>query len=88
MEKVIHIDKMICFGSRVREDHLKQSDFDIIIVLKDFEGKKFITRPVQLYAFWRFDEPVELLCYTPTEFERKIHQISTIREAIAEGLEI
>ncbi len=79
---------MIIFGSRVRGDHLRYSDFDVIIVSEDFERKKFVERPAGLYEFWPYDEPLELLCYTPEEFERKVKQIGTIQIAVKEGLEV
>jgi hypothetical protein len=31
---------------------------------------------------------VELLCYTPEEFERKREQITIVREAVREGIEL
>lgn len=79
---------MIAFGSRVREDHLLHSDFDVILVSESFQKLKFIERPAGLYQFWPYDEPIELLCYTPDEFERKVNQIGIVQQAANEGMEI
>jgi predicted nucleotidyltransferase len=68
------IDKVIIFGSRVRNDYLKNSDLDLILVSKDFEGKNFTDRIGENSHFldlWKGDYPLEILCYTPSEFEKK-----------------
>lgn len=88
LEKVLNIEKMIVFGSRARGDHLRHSDFDVIIVSEDFEQIKFVERPAALYQYWPYDLSLELLCYTPKEFERKIKQIGTVQIAVKEGIEI
>ncbi|NIR47009.1 nucleotidyltransferase domain-containing protein [candidate division KSB1 bacterium] len=88
LEKNLHIQKMIVFGSRTRGDHLVDSDFDVIVVSKDFKGVKFVERPVALYQYWPYDEALELLCYTPEEFERKVNQIGTVQIAAREGFEV
>lgn len=88
LEGSLTIQRMIFFGSRVRGDHLRHSDFDVIIVSEHFKHKKFVERPVDLYPYWPFDEPLELLCYAPDEFERKVNQIGTVQVAAREGVEI
>ena len=81
-------EKVILFGSRARGDWLKESDYDFIIVSSGFAGIPFVSRPVPLYAHWSGDRSVELLCYTPEEFERKRRQISIVAEAAREGIEL
>jgi len=41
-------EAMILFGSRARDEHLKQSDYDLIIISKKFEGIHFLERIYQL----------------------------------------
>jgi hypothetical protein len=81
-------EKVILFGSRARGDWLKESDYDFIVVSRGFDGIPFISRPVPLYAHWSGDGGIELLCYTPEEFERKRRQISIVAEAAREGIEL
>ena len=81
-------EKVILFGSRARGDWLHESDYDFVIVAERFRGVHFSRRPVDLYQYWKGRPGVELLCYTPEEFERNRRQISIVREAVREGIEL
>lgn len=82
------VKRAIFFGSRARKDHLKDSDYDIIIVSDDFAGIPFTDRISLLYKYWTAEEAVEPLCYTQEEFEKKARQIGVVAEAIKEGIEV
>jgi hypothetical protein len=76
---------VILFGSRARGDYLKDSDYDLIIVSERFKNFDFRERIVKVYEL--VDRPVRLdvLCYTPEEFERKKNQICIVKKAVEEG---
>ncbi|MGB9776113.1 MAG: nucleotidyltransferase domain-containing protein [Anaerolineae bacterium] len=76
----------ILFGSRARGDHFLDSDVDLLLVSESFAGVPFPDRPGPLYGEWEEELPVEILCYTPEEFERGRHTLSVIREAVREGI--
>ena len=81
------ISQAIFFGSRVREDHLKESDYDIILVSEDFQGIFFTKRSALMYDFWdHWPLEIEPFCYTPEEFEHKKNQIGLIGQALKEGI--
>ncbi len=83
------VDKAIFFGSRVRGDYFKNSDYDLILVSPDFEGIFFTKRIAEMYQFWSFFPlEIEPLCYTPKEFAKKKKEIGIVREAVNEGIEI
>lgn len=84
----IHIDKMLLFGSFARGDYKKWSDIDLLIVSNDFKNTMKVRRPVKLYDYWTYKYPVDFLCYTPKEFNRLKKQITIVREAVREGIEI
>ena len=63
----------------------RSSDVDIILVSKSFEGIAFTERMSRMYAYWEGEVPLEVICYTPEEFERKKRQIGTIKTAVREG---
>lgn len=86
--KNIHINKVIFFGSRVRGKPHKDSDIDLIIVSKDFKGKKFRYRALGFYEYWDLDYPVDFLCYTPEEFKKLSKQVTIVSEAQKEGIVI
>ena len=81
-------ERIILFGSRARGDHFKTSDYDFIIVSEDFRGIRFPLRPLKVFDFWDWDVPLEVLCYTPDEFERKSRQTCIVSEALREGLDL
>ncbi len=87
VKKVLPDAKIILFGSRARKNALKTSDYDFIVVSKSFKNVPFFERPVLLYTLWD-GGGIDLLCYTPEEFEKKKKQISVVREAVREGIEI
>lgn len=86
--KKLEIEKLILFGSRAKEKYRKDSDFDILVISKKFKGKKWNERPLEIYLNWDKKEPIEILCYTPTEFEKGKRQLGIIQEALKEGIEI
>jgi predicted nucleotidyltransferase len=81
------IEQAIFFGSRARGDHLKNSDYDIILVSADFEDIFFTQRCALMYDFWQhWPLEIEPLCYTPEEFKSKKKQIGIVSQAIREGI--
>src|SRR3989344_4783109 len=80
------VERLIFFGSRVRGDFNQESDFDIIAISKKFKEIKWYERPLNLYLNWKEDYPLEIICYTPEEFERLKKKIGIVREAVKEGI--
>lgn len=87
-----NLSKIILFGSRANGKPKKDSDVDLIVVSKDFEGKKSFRRAPDLYLEWHLkldmELPVDFLCYTPSEFDKLKKQVSIVSHAIKEGIEI
>lgn len=88
LKKKIDIERVIVFGSRARGDYLEDSDVDLIIISKDFEGVSFYERMDKLILLWESPLDLEALCYTPEEFEEKKKEIGIVSEAIKEGIEV
>ncbi len=88
LSKDINVEKIILFGSRARKDFDEQSDVDLIIVSEDFGRMNFFERVKKMYVYWEIDYPVDFICYTPEEFNKLKNQITIVREAIKEGIEI
>jgi len=77
---------VVAFGSRVRGDALSTSDLDLILVSPLFENVPFLQRPVAVLEMLDYPGGLELLCYTPAEFERKREELGIVRVALAEGI--
>lgn len=79
---------MIFFGSRAEGKYNRYSDVDIIIVSQKFKKLKSFQRPTVLRLKWNLSYPVDMLCYTPEEFEIRKKQPSIVKEAVETGIEI
>ncbi|MDP2845981.1 MAG: nucleotidyltransferase domain-containing protein [Candidatus Methanoperedens sp.] len=88
IKEVIRVEKVIIFGSRARGDYLADSDVDLIIVSRDFEGVPFYERMDKLILLWESPLDLEALCYTPEEFKMKQEEICIVKEAVEEGMVI
>lgn len=88
IETHFHIDRMILFGSRARDDWLYSSDIDLILVSGDFRGMSFLDRIREISQIWEHDLSLETICYTPEEFERKKTEIGIVSNAVKYGVDI
>lgn len=88
INKSVKVDKIILFGSRAKNNYHRYSDFDLLIVSSDFRGIPWYKRPTKFYLMWNEDYPLEILCYTPEEIDRRINKIGIVSEAFKEGIEI
>ena len=82
------IQKMIFFGSRVGNNYNSQSDIDLVIVSPNFKKLKSFQRPATIRLKWNLKYSVDMLCYTPEEFERRKKAPSIVKEAVETGIEI
>lgn len=82
------IEKFILFGSRATGKVTPDSDVDLLVVSSKFRGKRRMDRSPPLYLKWNLHYPVDFLCYTPEEFERKKKQVGIVQQAVKEGIEI
>ncbi len=82
------IEKMYLFGSMASGKLHKDSDVDLILVSKRFKGKGIFKRAPTLHMRWNLKYPVDMLCYTPEEFNKLKKQITIVRGAVKEGIKI
>ena len=88
LSQKIQINKMILFGSRANGKPTRWSDFDLIVVSNDFKKSESLGRTIGFHNYWDIDYPVDFLCYTPEEFNKLKNQITIVREAVNNGIEI
>jgi hypothetical protein len=82
------LERALVFGSRARGDELRESDYDLLLVSREFGCLGFAERIAAVQALWELPESLEPLCYTPEEFDRKRGEIGTVAEALREGREL
>ncbi len=88
VSKDFPLDRLILFGSQATGKTHKWSDVDLVLVSPKFRKLDFEKRGAKMYNYWALDYPVDFLCYTPEEFEKKKAGITVIREAVETGIEI
>ncbi len=60
--------RIILFGSRARGRARRESDIDLLVIMDD--GRTFKERMREIYARLETDADVDILAYSPEEFER------------------
>jgi len=75
-------EKIYLFGSRAIGKARKDSDWDFIIVSKNFTKLNGYKRAVQVFRLSEGDFAFDVLCFTPEEFEQKKKEPSLISAAI------
>ena len=76
-------EKIILFGSIVQGGWDFESDVDVIVVYAT--GKSFMERLEELYMSWDIPKAVDILAYTPYEFEKMVKESFFLQDAVKEG---
>ncbi|MBD3293668.1 MAG: HEPN domain-containing protein [Armatimonadia bacterium] len=85
----VDVEEAILFGSRARGEELGSSDVDLIVISPRFEGIRFTDRIAPLLGEWPRALPtLEVLAYTPEEFERARRGMRIERKAYREGVRL
>lgn len=88
ISKKYSLEKAILFGSRARDDWLKNSDIDLMLVSRDFENISFRKRMHKILDYWEGELDLEVICYTPKEFEKMKKRIGIVSQAQKEGINL
>ena len=84
----VKVEFAILFGSTIYGERLRDSDIDLIIVSKDFEGMPFEKRMLILQKHWKHDVMLEAFGFTPKEFEKLKNKSIVVQEAFVKGKKI
>lgn len=79
----IHPRLVLLFGSRARGTHDQLSDIDLIVVYDT--DKRFLDRLEELYRLWDLPGAVDILAYTPQEFEEMKVNSGFVADAVEQG---
>ena len=82
------VEKLVLFGSRASHNFNKYSDFDFIVVSDAYKNINTLNRPGKTYDYWNLDFPVDFLCFTHDEIEKKKNMPGIIKNALETGIEI
>ncbi|MCX7795745.1 MAG: nucleotidyltransferase domain-containing protein [bacterium] len=81
--QTLDIEKIILFGSLLRNDIMSTSDIDLIIIKET--KKRFLDRLDEIYTTIKPRVAMDILVYTPKEFEKLQKESSFIRQILKEG---
>jgi len=80
------VKRALLFGSLARGEVRGQSDLDLILLVDT--GEPFVERCARFYASLEPRIGMDLLVYTPAEFERKLTTLPAVRSAAASGVDL
>lgn len=81
--EILRVQKVVQFGSSARGEAGLDSDLDLIVVMDSEES--FPERIVTLYKILKPRVAVDLLVYTPAEFEEMKENNFFLRDVLREG---
>jgi predicted nucleotidyltransferase len=81
--KIFNPEKIILFGSFLRGNQDEFSDIDLVIVYKT--SKTFLNRLKELYLKWDIPKAVDILAYTPEEFQDMLKENTFIQNIVNTG---
>ena len=72
--KGINVTQIILFGSQARDEATEESDIDLAIISKDFEGKDIferaqLTKEAEIKTIKKYMIPFDIVTLTPEELE-------------------
>jgi uncharacterized protein len=76
--------KIILFGSACRMSDREAGDLDLIVVYDT--PKRFLERLKELYEHWDLPKAVDILAYTPEEFDRLMLENQFVIDAVQSGV--
>lgn len=78
--------KIYLFGSRATGRARPDSDYDLIIISRQFEKTPFIDRAAQIWLKSDAQLGGDLLCYTPDEFSKVSKTSAVIKDALRDAV--
>lgn len=81
------VDRALLFGSAARGSRLDDSDVDIIVVSKRFEGLSIPARQAAIQKEWSHETELQALTYTPSEFVEVTKRL-TMQEILSYAVDV
>jgi predicted nucleotidyltransferase len=88
LTELMPVTALIWFGSRPAGQDDEWSDYDFVVVSRQFEGVPFLDRADRLEPLRQRGVSYDFLCYTPEEFEQMSNRITIVREAVRTGIRL
>ncbi|MFU8858243.1 MAG: nucleotidyltransferase domain-containing protein [Deferrisomatales bacterium] len=76
-------ERVLLFGSWARGAADAESDVDVVVVYPTH--KRFLDRLEELYLLWPLPVAVDILAYTPDEFQEMLQWNAFLQDIVAES---
>ncbi len=86
LKNKISLEGLILFGSRARQEHLEDSDYDILVISPSFAGLPNLKRLELVDEEWEGENSIEIVALTPEEFGHIDSLV--VCDALEEGIPI
>lgn len=80
--------KVYLFGSRARGDARPESDYDLIIVSRQFDKIPFVNRGGTIWKNSQVGIAADLVCYTPEEFKKISKTSYVLKDALKYAVQV
>jgi len=84
----LRVEALILFGSRAEGNADEWSDYDFVVVSRDFEGIPFLDRGRLMFPLRERGASYDFLCYTPQEYRELASRPTVVKEASDRGIRI
>lgn len=81
------VERAFLFGSTARGSRLRESDVDLILVSRKFEGVSIPERQGVVQKEWLHGEELQALTYTPAEFAQVSKRL-TMQEILSHAVDV
>jgi len=88
LRKLLHVEEVYVFGSRVYGTPLEDSDLDLMVVSEEFGKRNYVENLILLTGLWDGSFTLEMFPYTPSQIREYRERKTVVAEALTKGIKI
>jgi len=88
LHKLLRVEEVYVFGSRVHGTPLEDSDLDLVIISEDFGKRSYVENLILLTGLWEGSFTLEMFPYTPAQIREYRERKTVVAEALTKGIRI
>jgi predicted nucleotidyltransferase len=88
LRRLLKVEEVYIFGSRIYGIPLEDSDLDILIVSEEFGKRNYVENLILLADLWDGSFTLEMFPYTPSQIRMYRDRKTVVAEALTKGIRI
>jgi predicted nucleotidyltransferase len=88
LRRLLKVEEVYIFGSRIYGSPLEDSDLDILIVSEEFGKRNYVENLILLAGLWDGSITLEMFPYTPSQIRMYRDRKTVVAEALTKGIRI